>query len=86
MVGSCLVFIYLNLGDRSNHIASIHIPQLFYFFSFTAFFGIAHIMDDILTWTDVKIREMRLQKIKPFNIICVIILTALTAFIISKFT
>lgn len=30
----------ITLGDKSNHQASIHLPQLFYFAAFTCFFGI----------------------------------------------
>ena len=29
----------ITLGDKSNHQASIHLPQLFYFAAFTCFFG-----------------------------------------------
>lgn len=29
------------LGDKSNHNAMLHLPQIFYFASFTSFFGIA---------------------------------------------
>lgn len=38
------------VGDRSSHEACLHFPQLFYFFSFTAFFSFPH----LLSLTKVK--------------------------------
>ncbi|KAI8896246.1 alpha-2-glucosyltransferase Alg10 [Globomyces pollinis-pini] len=42
-----IVFVYWNggvvLGDKSNHQMSPHIPQLFYFFSFTGLFAFFHL-------------------------------------------
>ncbi|KAG8512267.1 Dol-P-Glc:Glc(2)Man(9)GlcNAc(2)-PP-Dol alpha-1,2-glucosyltransferase [Galemys pyrenaicus] len=41
-------FVLLNggivVGDRSSHEACLHIPQLFYFFSFTLFFAFPHLL------------------------------------------
>ncbi|XP_054255797.1 dol-P-Glc:Glc(2)Man(9)GlcNAc(2)-PP-Dol alpha-1,2-glucosyltransferase [Indicator indicator] len=48
-------FVFTNggivVGDRSSHEACLHIPQLFYFLSFTAFFSFPHIL------TPTKIRK-----------------------------
>ena len=30
---------YVIVGDKSNHIPSLHIPQLYYFTAFTTIFG-----------------------------------------------
>uniref|UniRef100_A0A8D0HN92 Dol-P-Glc:Glc(2)Man(9)GlcNAc(2)-PP-Dol alpha-1,2-glucosyltransferase n=1 Tax=Sphenodon punctatus TaxID=8508 RepID=A0A8D0HN92_SPHPU len=41
-------FVVLNggivVGDRSSHEASLHFPQLFYFFSFSLFFSLTHLV------------------------------------------
>jgi alpha-1,2-glucosyltransferase len=29
----------INAGDKSNHVPALHIPQLFYFYAFSAAFG-----------------------------------------------
>ncbi|XP_065909694.1 dol-P-Glc:Glc(2)Man(9)GlcNAc(2)-PP-Dol alpha-1,2-glucosyltransferase-like isoform X2 [Dysidea avara] len=43
-----VMFIWYNgaivVGDRSHHQAVLHLPQLFYFFSFTAFFAAPHLL------------------------------------------
>ncbi|GLV39293.1 ALG10 alpha-12-glucosyltransferase [Carabus blaptoides fortunei] len=47
-----LLFIYVNgsivVGDKSAHEATIHVPQLFYFSLFCAFFTLPHICQDII--------------------------------------
>ena len=35
---SCLYFICEVSGDKTNHVAVIHLPQIFYFYSFAACF------------------------------------------------
>ncbi|GAA5916226.1 Dol-P-Glc:Glc(2)Man(9)GlcNAc(2)-PP-Dol alpha-1,2-glucosyltransferase, partial [Sporobolomyces salmoneus] len=44
-----LAFIKLNggivLGDKSNHVATIHIPQIYYFIAFSAVFFSPHLLD-----------------------------------------
>lgn len=34
-----LVLILIALGDKSNHLPSLHVPQLYYFVGFTTAFG-----------------------------------------------
>ncbi|XP_059103405.1 dol-P-Glc:Glc(2)Man(9)GlcNAc(2)-PP-Dol alpha-1,2-glucosyltransferase [Peromyscus eremicus] len=48
LVLAFVVFVVVNggivIGDRSSHEACLHFPQLFYFFSFTAFFSFPHLL------------------------------------------
>lgn len=71
------------LGDKSNHLATLHIPQLFYFFSFTAFFGIFSISPFVL-----KCLRNSLHR-RQFSVLtCLfIILSLLSSFwIVRKYT
>lgn len=47
-----LLFVHVNgsivVGDKSAHEATIHVPQLFYFSLFCAFFTLPHICQDIV--------------------------------------
>ncbi|XP_009908489.2 dol-P-Glc:Glc(2)Man(9)GlcNAc(2)-PP-Dol alpha-1,2-glucosyltransferase [Dryobates pubescens] len=82
LVAVFIGFVFINggivVGDRSSHEACLHIPQLFYFLSFTAFFSFPHIL------TPTKIRKFLVSLRKhpvQYSIIAVISL-----FLIWKFT
>ncbi|XP_060100746.1 dol-P-Glc:Glc(2)Man(9)GlcNAc(2)-PP-Dol alpha-1,2-glucosyltransferase [Heteronotia binoei] len=48
MVVVFFAFVFLNggivVGDRRSHVACLHFPQVFYYFSFTLFFSFPHLM------------------------------------------
>ncbi|XP_037745026.1 dol-P-Glc:Glc(2)Man(9)GlcNAc(2)-PP-Dol alpha-1,2-glucosyltransferase isoform X1 [Chelonia mydas] len=66
------------VGDRSSHEACFHIPQLFYFFSFTLFFSFPHLM------TPNKIGNF-LRSVRK-HLIQYSILIAISLFLVWKFT
>ncbi|KAI8927812.1 DIE2/ALG10 family-domain-containing protein [Entophlyctis helioformis] len=44
LLEACIIFVVFNegitMGDKENHVPGLHVPQLYYFFGFTAFFGL----------------------------------------------
>ncbi|XP_067420508.1 dol-P-Glc:Glc(2)Man(9)GlcNAc(2)-PP-Dol alpha-1,2-glucosyltransferase [Emydura macquarii macquarii] len=66
------------VGDRSSHEACLHIPQLFYFFSFTLLFSFPHLV------TPNKIGNF-LQSVRK-HLIQYSILFAISLFLVWKFT
>lgn len=61
------------LGDKSNHIAKLHVPQLFYFFSFTSFFGGTILIPELL-------------KLKKYQVVPIMVSSVLFIPIINYFT
>ncbi|KAI8079750.1 asparagine-linked glycosylation 10 [Halteromyces radiatus] len=52
LIGFCAFLVHnggIVLGDKSNHLAGLHFPQLFYYISFSSFFGAPF----LLTWSRV---------------------------------
>lgn len=66
------------IGDRSNHEACLHIPQLFYFFSFTVFFSFPH----LLSPTKIKAFLCLVWKRR----IQFLAMTSISLFLVWKFT
>ncbi|EDL76588.1 rCG59318, isoform CRA_a [Rattus norvegicus] len=76
------VFVVVNggivVGDRSSHEACLHFPQLFYFFSFTAFFSFPHLLSPTKVKTFLSlVWKRRVQ----FSVI-----TLVSVFLVWKFT
>uniref|UniRef100_A0A8C4RVU0 Dol-P-Glc:Glc(2)Man(9)GlcNAc(2)-PP-Dol alpha-1,2-glucosyltransferase n=1 Tax=Erpetoichthys calabaricus TaxID=27687 RepID=A0A8C4RVU0_ERPCA len=82
LVMSFIVFIIINrgivVGDKSNHEACLHFPQLFYFFSFTLLFSFFH----SFSFRKVLNFLSSLRK-KPIFYLSVL---ALSLFLVWKFT
>ncbi|XP_060079161.1 putative Dol-P-Glc:Glc(2)Man(9)GlcNAc(2)-PP-Dol alpha-1,2-glucosyltransferase [Ylistrum balloti] len=76
------LFIYLNngivVGDRSHHQACLNFPQVFYFFSVTLVFGVAHLIS--------VLRLMNFIRFSIKNIFVVFAFCLLSFFLIYKFT
>ena len=84
------------LGDKENHIASIHLPQMLYIWPYIAFFSFPGLLPflttALLSWLPPKIVDLLPQALRPsgFNpvqrlritIICICILLALALLII----
>ncbi|XP_066490225.1 dol-P-Glc:Glc(2)Man(9)GlcNAc(2)-PP-Dol alpha-1,2-glucosyltransferase isoform X2 [Tiliqua scincoides] len=77
-----LAFVVLNngivVGDRSNHEACLHFPQLFYFFSFTLFFSFPHLVT--LSKITHFLRSVR-RHLFQYSL-----LTIISLFLVWKFT
>lgn len=79
-----LIFIYINngivVGDRSNHKATVHISQIFYFVSFSTFFSLATIL-----FSYKKLRNLFFFLKNNFQIIIVVMIPILLV-IVKNFT
>ncbi|CAO3649578.1 unnamed protein product [Mucor fragilis] len=64
------------LGDRSNHVAGLHFPQLFYYSSFLSFFA--------APWTLYLTSALKLLSIKSF--VYGILSTVLALFLVHRYT
>lgn len=66
------------VGDRSSHEACFHVPQLFYFFSFTLFFSFPHLMTPNKTGNFLQCVRKHLIQYS--------MLVAISLFLVWKFT
>ncbi|KAI8871239.1 hypothetical protein GQ42DRAFT_144905 [Ramicandelaber brevisporus] len=74
------------LGDKSNHVAAIHLPQLFYFVSFACGIGLPYLLtlDRIAEFLDIVVGIVR----RPLSLACAsaVAFLAATMYAIRDFT
>ncbi|KAJ3023109.1 putative Dol-P-Glc:Glc(2)Man(9)GlcNAc(2)-PP-Dol alpha-1,2-glucosyltransferase [Thoreauomyces humboldtii] len=85
-VATFIAFVFWNgsivLGDKTNHVATLHIPQLYYFVSTAA--GLGALTSDISGAVTSAVRSCRVAKVK--TLVVVTLLGGFMCWTISRFT